>query len=177
MNGTLEEYREREEVWRIGGVLWPYIWLRGTNFLLVTLTTLLRVLMVKHPLSYQHVHIATSRICCIVAWVGPLLISSIYFVVSLPGLYDLNTYIIFVGIGTHGIGTVPFLLTVLLYAILLCSLNPEENQLVKSFARMTHGIVTGLIVCNVPGLIIMGYLSSRLVNGRSEHLFESTTVV
>ena len=133
--------------------------------------------MVIHPLSYQHVHILTSRICCIVAWVVPLFMSSTYFVVSLPGLYDLDTYITFVTIGKHGLVTAPFLLTVLLYAILLCSLNQEANLLVKSFAKMTHGIVIGLIVCNVPGLITMGYLSSRLVNGRSEHLFESTTVV
>ena len=177
MNGTLATYRACEEVWRIAGLVWPYIWLRGTSTLLVTLIVLLRVLMVIQPLNYQDVHKAISRIGCIVAWVVSLLVSSTYFIVSLPGLYDLNIYNTFVGIVNHGLGTAPILLTVLLYAILLCSLNPQANRLAKSFAKMTHGIVIGLIVCNIPGLIYISYVGAMLRKGNSDDIFTSNTAV
>ena len=177
-----DKYRECDQVWRLAGMAWPGNSLCGTSSLLVALIVLLRLLMVKQPTNYRSIHKAASRIGCIFVWVFPLGVSSIKFIISLPPLYDANIYRPFLVIENFTIVTAPILLTVLLYAILLCSLNPQSsmNQAtiarVNALAKMTRGVVVGLLVCNVPGLLHLAHVLTMIGRGKKGVLTSNTVV-
>ena len=179
----MDKYRYCDEVWRIAGIGSPTVALGASSSYLVALIVLLRLLMIQQPMNYGTAHKTVSRFGYILSWVLSLLVPSVKFIVSFPSLYDVNIYNTFVAIETYGLMTAPIILTILLYAVLLCFLNQQVAlsdaviSRMKALAKMTHGVVAGLIVCNVPGLLIMAYLSSRLGQGRSEDLFASNTVV
>ena len=89
----------------------------------------------------------------------------------------------FIAIENYGLLTAPIILTVLLYVVLLCSLKTPTaaheatiTQL-KALAKMTHGVVAGLIVCNVPGLMYNAYIGAMIGQGRGDDIFRSTTSV
>ena len=161
----------------------PGVALTGTSGLLVSLIVLLRLLMLKLPLSYRSVHKQVSGIACIVAWVLPLLLSSITFIGALPPFYDVNVYNTFVTITNQLLVTFPILLTVLLYVMLMCSLNQQTSNnegtmtQMKALASMTRGVVVGLLICNVPGLLYLAYLINMQSKGRSDEFFTSNVAV
>ena len=82
-----------------------------------------------------------------------------------------------------GLLILPVLLTVTMYIMLLCTLNPQATAgdatsiQMAVLSKMTHGIVIGLVVCNVPGLAFMAYLNAMLKQGRMDDLFKSNTAV
>ena len=179
INGMHDKYRECGEVWRLAGMAWPGWSLSGTSSSLVALIVLLRLIMVKRPMSYRSIHKAVSRIGCIFVWMFPVLVSSTKFILSLPPLYDVNVFRPFVMVENFVIVMAPILLTVFLYIILLCSLNPQsaitEGTItrMKALAKMTRGVVVGLIVCNVPGLAYWSYLVYTIWRGKSDEVFTS----
>ena len=160
-DGTLEKNRICDETWRNVGMLLPATTFGSTSSYLVALIVLLRLLMIKQPMSYESVHEAVTRICCISIWVLVLLICSITFIVSLPSIVDRNIYSAFEAIEHYGLLFAPILLTVIIYIMLLCTLDPQTAAggatgiRMRALAKMTYGVIIGLIVCNVPGLLYM----------------------
>ena len=183
IDGTLDKYRKCDEVWRIAVIKFPACSISGTSSLLVALIVFLRLLMVRHPTSYESVLKPLSRIGCIVAWALPLLVSSTMFIVSLPPLYDINIYNTFVAIVNYGLLAAPILLTVVIYVMLLWSLNQQTsiaeatNTQMKALAKMTRGVVAGLIVCNVPGMLYLAYLVTMIGQGKGDDVFTSNIAV
>ena len=183
----LERYRHCGEAWRIVGVYFFPHALTGSSSYLVTLIVLFRLLMVTQPLRYESVHEAMSRIGCITIWVLSLLLPAISLITSLPYFYDPNIYSAVIDIAVYGLVTVPILLTVIIYAILLFTVKRkriEGNRLshstskrMRALAKMTHGIVIGLIVCNVPGLLFMAYFTITMEHGNIDDIFKSVAVV
>ena len=159
----------------------------ATSSYLVALIVLLRLLMIKRPMTYQSVHKSVSRIGCIVIWTVSLIVPSIKFIVSLPVFYEANIAKIFDAIQNYGLMTAPILLTVLLYFMLLCSLKTQTAARIttheatitrmKALAKMTHGVVAGLIVCNVPGLMYNAHIGYMIGHGRGDDIFKSTLSV
>ena len=192
IDGTLDKHRECEELWRISIMKFPAGSFIGTSSLLVALIVFLRLLMVRHPMSYQRAHKPISRIGCTVAWAFPLLVSSTKLVVSLPSLYDFNLYNTFCMVVNYGLLVAPIMLTALVYVMLLCSLRQKSilnelvvgtsiadatNKRLKHLAKMTRGVVVGLIVCNVPGLAYSSYLVYRIWQEKSDKVFTWTFAV
>ena len=183
MDGRLAKYRGCDQVWIIAGISVPVNAFGASSSYLVALIVLLRLQMIRRPMSYKRSHKTVSIAGCILIWVLSILVPSLQVIVSLPSLYDVNVYNKFVAIDTYGLLAAPILLTVLVYVMLQCSikqqvaLNDAVKRRKKALAKMTHGIVAGLIICNVPGLLIYAYFSSKLDQGRSENFFESNTAV
>ena len=183
MDGRLDKYRDCNQVWIIAGISVPANALGSSSSYLVALIVLLRLQMIRNPFSYASTHKGISIAGCIIIWFLSILVPSLQVVVSFPSLYDVTVYNTFVAIDTYGLLTAPIVLTLLVYVILQYSIkqqvaiNDAGKRKIKSLAKMTHGIVAGLIVCNVPGLLIMAYLTSRLDQGTSEELFESNSAV
>ena len=187
IDGTLDMYRACGEVWKAAGMVMLCYIFGATSCFLVALIVLLRLLMVKWPLSYQSVHKSVSRNGCILIWVVPLLVSSTKFIVSLPVFYDANILKIFTGIENYGLMTAPILLTVLLYVMLLCSLKTQTAARIttheatitrmKALAKMTHGVVASLIVCNVPNLVYTAYVGALIGYGIDDDVFTSNVSV
>ena len=159
MDGTLAKNRHCDELWRNIGVIGPSIAFGSIGSYLVALIVLLRFLMIKRPMSYGSVHEAVSRIGCITIWVLVFLISSIKFIVSLPSTFNRNIFNAVEGIESYGLLIAPILLTVIIYVMLLCTLNPQTAAgsatgiRMRELVKMTYGVVIGLIVCNVPALL------------------------
>ena len=187
INGTLHKYKACGELWRAAGMVMPQYVFGATSSLFVALIVLLRLIMIKRPMSYQNVHKSVSRIGCIVIWVVSLLVSSVYFIVHLPPLYAANVVRIVTAIATFGLLTAPILLTILLYVMLLCSLktptaarstaNEATITQMKALAKMTHGVVAGLIICNLPGLMYIAYTNAMIGRGRGGDIFTSNISV
>ena len=160
----------------------PAFSLGSASSLFVALIVLLRLIMVTQPMNYQRTHKAVSRISCIVISVLSLLIPSIEFILSLPQIYDVNAFRAF-STFRNAYFTVPVPLTILIYAILLCFLNRHTATSeavtiqMKTVAKMTHGVVVGLLLCNVPGLIFCAYVAIMDQQGRFNELFKSNTEV
>ena len=143
--------------------------------------------MVTHPMTYESIHKAMSRIGCILIWVVSFLLPTIAFILSLPDLYDPNMYSTVVAIEVHALLTVPILLTVLIYVVLLCTVHRHAaankrtsnatSIRMRALAKMTHGIVIGLIVCNVPGLIFFAYFTKMIEAGKINDVFKSIPAV
>ena len=186
IDGTLAKYRECGEIWRAAGMVTPSYVFGATSSYLVALIVLLRLLMVKRPMSYQSIHKSVSRIGCIVIWVFSLLVSSVYFIVHLP-FFDASVREILNAIQNYGLLTTPILLTVVLYVMLICFLKTrtaagviwhEANiKRLKALAKMTHGVVAGLIICNVPGLMYNAYIAAMIRRGRGDDIFKSNISV
>ena len=87
------------------------------------------------------------------------LICSVKFIVSLPFTFHDGLYGAMVKIESSGLLIAPVLLTVIIYVILLCTLSPQRASSgatsirMRALIRMTHGVVIGLLVFNVPGLL------------------------
>ena len=193
MDGRLAKYRGCDQVWIIAGISVPVNAFGASSSYLVALIVLLRLLMIKRPMNFQSSHKSVSRIGCIVIWVVSLLIPLTKFIVSLPVLYNAIIVDIFSAIQNYGLITAPILLTALLYGMLLCYLKTQrrahrntsldyqnDQQIIrrmKALAKMTHGVVAGLIVCNVPGLIYNAYFGYMIGRGRGDDIFKSTISV
>ena len=127
-----------------------------------------------------------SHIGCIVIWSLSLLLPAITFIISLPYFYDPHLYNVFHILDAQVLMTAPILLTLAMYGTLLCTLNQqttanstnaETSNQMKGLAKMTHGIVIGLVVCNVPGLAFMIYLGTVAQQGKMEAFFKSNIAV
>ena len=145
-------------------------------------------------MHYQNVHKKVSRIGYIVIWMVSLLIPLIKFILTLPQVnVSYGVMFIFMIIESFGLVALPTLLTIMLYGILLCYINRHtttaegtimkqpstettKNQM-KALAKMTHGVVVGVIFCNVPGLIFGAYAFTMWGQARGEELFKSNIEV
>ena len=184
LDGTLQRYRDDHEVYRIKGTIVPIFVFTSSSSFFVALIVLLRLLMVKRPMSYERTHERVSRIGCIVIWVMSLALPSISFVISLPYFYNPKIYSIANLIESQALLTAPILLTVAIYVMLLCTLRPDTTAgdttsiRMKALVKMTHGIVIGLVVCNVPGLAYLAYLTTMLNKGKlDDEIFKSNISV
>ena len=187
LDGTLEKYRLCNERWRITGMNFFTHVFTGSGSLLVCLIVLLRLLMVRKPTNYEGIHESMSRTGCILIWVVSLLLPTIAFVLSLPDIYDPDIFNTMVNIEVHALLTVPILLTVLIYAVLLWTVHRHagtESRVsnatrirMRAFAKMTHGIVIGLIVCNVPGLMFFAYFTKMIEEGKTNDVYKSLLAV
>ena len=180
MDGTLKRYEECDEYWKISGLNLSTQVLTAASTQFVSLIVLLRLLMVRRPMSFERLHEAISRIGCKIVWAFSLLIPTITFVVS---FYDQYIFSTIVAIQAQGLCTVPILLTIVMYGILICSLEPQTGAAdatairMAALVKMTHGIVIGLIVCNVPGIAFVAYLSTMQKQGKLDAVFQSDTAV
>ena len=70
-------------------------------------------------------------------------------------------------------------LTIVLYVILICIVKKkttpaaETSRKIRSVVMMTHGIVAGLIACNVPFMLMMVYFATKVAQGRIDIVFQS----
>ena len=173
MDGTLEKNRNCDGRW-----INDLIGLLGVIFgsassYLVALIVLLRLLMIRQPIGYNSVHETVSRVGCITIWVSAILICFIKFIVCLPSIYDPTVYNVFVAIQNFGLLAAPVLFTVILYAVLLCTLDPKTAACgatatqMKELAKMTYGVIIGLLVCNMPGLLYLTIMPTQNFNMQS----------
>ena len=162
----------------------------ATSSYLVALIVLLRLIAIKRPTSYQDVHRTVSLSGSIIIWVFSLLLSSVFFIVHLsPFVYEASVAkTVFTLIASHGLLTAPIIITVLLYVVLLCSLkaqtanqkvttHPSTIKHMKAMAKMIHGVVAGLLVCNVPNLLYNAYVVTMIAQGRRDDIYSSNVLV
>ena len=161
MDGTLEKNRSCEEIWRNVAIAIPGIVFCSTSNYLVALIVLLRLLTIKQPIGYKSLHEKVSRIGCMTIWASIFLFCSIWFILSLPSTFNPTVYNVIDNIKNIGLLVAPVILTVIFYAVLLCTLDPKTAacgataKQMKELAKMTYGVVIGLLVCNVPGLLYL----------------------
>ena len=183
MDGRRDKYQVCGQAWIISGISFPSWALAASSSYLVALIVLLRLMMIRKPMSYEGTHKTISIAGCIFIWVLSILVPSVQLIVSFPFLFDVDVYNTFIAIQTYGLLVAPITLTVFLYVMLQCSikqrvaLSDVATPQLKALSKMTHGIVAGLIICNVPGLLLLPYVISRLERETYEDVFESSTVV
>ena len=183
MDGRRDKYQVCGQAWIITGISFPSWALAASSSYLVALIVLLRLMMIRKPMSYEGTHKTISIAGCIFIWVFSILVPSVQLIVSFPSLFDVDVYNTFVAIQTYGLLVTPITLTVFLYVMLQCFIKKQVAladavaQQMKVLSKMTHGIVAGLIICNVPALLLMRYVSSRLGKETYEDVLESSIVV
>ena len=159
MDGRLEKNLICNEQWRNILTAAPLMASASTSSYFVALIVLLRFLMIKHPMNFESVHEKVTRIGCVTIWTMVLVICSIKVILSLPSTFDRNAYNAVISIEHYGLVAAPLLLTVIIYVMLLCTLDPQTaagsatGTRMRELVKMTYGIVLGLIVFNVPGLL------------------------
>ena len=159
MDGTLEKNRDCDEQWRNTLTITPVVATASTSSYFVALIVLLRLLMIKQPMNFESVHAVVTRIGCITIWMMVLVICSIKFILSLPSISARSVYSAFESIEHYGLLTAPIVLTVIIYVMLLCTLDPQTaagsatGTQMRELVKMTYGVVIGLVVFNVPGLL------------------------
>ena len=183
MHGRRDKYEVCDQAWIITGISFPSWVFAASSSYFVALVVLLRLMMIRKPLSFEGTHKTVSIAGCIFIWVLSILVPSVQLIVSFPFLFDVDVYNTFIAIQTYGLLVAPITLTVFLYVMLQCSikqrvaLSDVATPQLKALSKMTHGIVAGLIICNVPALLLMRYVSSRLGKETYEDVLESSTLV
>ena len=176
LDGTLTKYRECGEYWRIYGSDFTFAVFASSSNFLVALVVLLRLLTVTQPLSYANAHEKIGRIGCRIIWVFSLLVPSVFLILSLSPLVNPTVFAFVYVITLHLFGTVPTLLTIIIYVRLLYTLRQIKPTTTdgssRRMAKMTHGIVTALIVCNGSGIVTMQYFLILVWQGGSD-VFQS----
>ena len=183
MDETLKHYKDCGEGWKIAGITFPLRVLTGSSSYLVLLIVLLRLLAVKRPMDYGPIHKKVSRIGCILIWTISLLLPLLDFLLTLPSVYNSKVYGAAAGFQFLVFFIGPTFSTVIIYCLLLCNLNPETtiseatSSRMRGMAKMTRGIIIGLLVCNVPGIIFNIYLIMMILQGKTYETFSSTVAV
>ena len=183
MDGTLKQYKDCGESWKTAGVTFPLRVLTGSSSYLVLLIVLLRLLAVKRPMDYELTHKKVSHIGCMLIWTISLLLPLLDFLLTLPSVYNSKVYGAAAGFQFLVFFIGPTISTVIIYGLLLCTLTPETTineataSRMKGMAKMTRGIVIGLLVCNVPGIIFNIYLIMTVLQGREYETFNSPVAV
>ena len=107
-------------------------------------------------MSFETSHIKYGRIGSATILGYCLLIPSFTFVLTAPSIYDQKLYTLANMVQFHLIYTIPITGTLIMYGLLIYALKKKKrvseavNLRLKAMARMTQGIVIGLVVCNVP---------------------------
>ena len=178
----MQRFRDCGETWRIYGMTFPTLVLSSSSSFFVSLIVLLRLLAIRKPMGFENTHEKLSKIGSLIIWSFCLFVPSIVFVLTVPSIYDQRVYALAILIQCHVIYTVPIIATISMYVMLLRTLkkktnsdmNEETRMRLTSMAKMTQGIVVGLIVCNVPLILWMQYWLVMLSQGNGDAVFEST---
>ena len=123
---------------------YPTLVLSSSSSFLVSLIVFLRFLSIKRPIGFENTHKRVSHIGSITIWSFCLLVPSTIFVLTVPGIYDPNIYFMAIGVQVHVIYTFPIVTTVIIYGILLYTLNKHSdtamsevtNRRLRSISRL-----------------------------------------
>ena len=157
----MEEVREAGGTWRISGLLFPGQLLIASSCYFVALVVLLRLLAITQPIGYDTLHQKIGIIGSIAIWVFSLLLNLIPMIISLPPYFEGSLYNSAHLWVFRLCSSVPVLLTLFLYGLLLYKVkqiggghDTSTSQLVKrqlaQMANMIQGIVIWVVICNVP---------------------------
>ena len=163
----------QENDWKLYGIMFPLDVLTSSSLYFVVAIVSLRLLVVKHPMNFQALHEKFGRIGSIVIWTIPVLVYSASFVLALPSFHEQKVLAIFNFIAFQVTRTLPVLLTVVLYTVLLRTLkrnaeisSDSTSARKRSLTKMTHGIVASLIICNVPFIVWAQWYNAMYFQGK-----------
>ena len=123
-NGEEAAIKKANENWRLAVIHVPGTILTSYSCFFVALIVFLRVLVVKQPLTYKDAHKKIGRIGSIVIWSFALLVNLCPLIVALPPLFNISLYgITFVWTIRVSL-SLPILLTLIMYGMLLYALKP-----------------------------------------------------
>ena len=157
-NGMTRKLAKDNEDWKLYGIVFPSYALSSSSCYFVALIVFLRLYAIKQPMNYKTAHKTIGRISSILIWTFSSFASLLVFILSLPSFHTPNIHILFVTV-FHLFHSLPILLTVILYAMLLYTIKQETDirhtpyTTKRSFAKMTQGVVICLIICNVPYIL------------------------
>ena len=130
----------------------------STNF--VALIVLLRLLAVKQPLGFQAAHEKLVRYSRPIIWGVTSLIPLIGLILSIQ-LPNTFAYWFYLSLQLDALYALPIFSTIIMYFVLLHTLKQKREEVIieatrmrlRTLAKMTKGIVVGLVVCNLPYLV------------------------
>ena len=185
-NGKEAAIRKANENWRLAAIHVPGTVFTSSSCFFVALIVFLRLLVIKHPLSYHTAHDKIGRIGSIAIWSFALLVNLCPLIVSIPPIFEIplygNTYILAIRISY----SFPILLTLLIYGLLLRALKQEiqeidvngsMNRIKENLAKMIQGIVLFVVICNVPYVAWFEYLFAMLNKGRASEIWNTNSGV
>ena len=130
-------------------------------------------------MSFETSHIKYGRIGSATILGYCLLIPSFTFVLTAPSIYDQQLYTLANMIQFHLIYTIPITGTLIMYGLLIYALKKKKrvseavNLRLKAMARMTQGIVIGLVVCNVPLILWTQVYLVKMMQCKKEEFINS----
>ena len=163
----------------------PVYVLQGSSCYLVALIVFLRLLAVKHPVTYSTTHKRLSNIISVTIWIALSLIASVslmsnVFFNELKAIEE-HTYLTIQGIAFTICFSLPILSTIIMYGVLLYNLRQKTgttsaklHKTKKATARLTKGVVTCLLVCNLPWVIWIQYTAIKYPRGFAANVFDTT---
>ena len=147
----------QEGDWFFNCLMFLAIQLTSSSYCFVGLIVFLRLQAVKWPMNYQMLHEKISHVGSIVIWCFPVVVNAPLVIMNLPGVYNLNAVRWTTIILLHVTHSIPILVTVIIYGMLLYTLrqphsdaNCASNPLKKSLSRLIQGVVVCLVVLNLP---------------------------
>ena len=165
-NGKEAAIRKANENWRLAAIHVPGTVLTSSSCFFVALIVFLRILVVKQPLTYDDAHEKIGRIGSIAIWSFALLVNLCPLIVSLPPIFDISKYGIAYVWTIRVSLSLPILLTLIMYGMLLYTLKQAKgvadltNMAKRSVAKMIHGVVVSVVICNVPYVAWLEHLCS-----------------
>ena len=159
--------------------------LQGSSSYLVGLIVLLRLLSVKHPMTFSTTHKKLSNVISISIWTSVSLSSVVMLIFSFL-FHKLNaiqkhTYLIVGGIAYFINFSLPILSTITMYGALLYTLGQKKGTISvllqetkKSTAKLTKWVVICLLVCNIPWILWTFYMGLKYPSGGPSNVFDTT---
>ena len=129
-------------------------------------------------MNYQLLHEKISHVGSIAIWCFPVVVNAPLVIMNLPGVYNLNAVRWTTIILLHVTHTIPMLVTLIIYGILLYTLRQPHsdadcasNPLKKSLSRLITGVVVCLVVLNLPYLAWIQKMAMLWLNNRQGESF------
>ena len=139
----------------------------GCGFYFVALIVFLRLLAVRHPTNFEQPHEKVSRRGSRIIWAFVSIKNLFPFILKMLNYYKftdrpkLYNYVHVTAF--HITRTVPMLLTIVLYIMLVCTLNQKNptnaavSRRKRDLYRMVKGVVICMVVFNVPYIALWQY--------------------
>ena len=193
-DGTQEELRGSGKQWKMDAIWLVVYVLQASSCYLVALIVYLRLLSVKHPLTFSTKHKRLSNIFSLIIWITLTLIGSVMFILSFL-FNEFNniqeqTYNIIKCITFNIFFSLPILLTIITYGVLLYTLkkrtsaistqlrdlhidDTSTDTIYASTAKLTKRIVICLLLCNVPWILWIQYCGLKYPRGGAANVFDT----
>ena len=184
-DGTSEEFKRAGKQWKVDAILFPVYVLQGSSCYLVGLVVLLRLLSVKHPMTFSTTHKKLSKVISVTIWIALSVIFAVMLILSFL-YHKLNAiqeqaYVIVGIIAFHIYFSLPILSTIVMYGALLYTVGQKKGTIStqlqetkKSTAYLTKWVVICLLVCNIPWMLWVFYVGLKYPSGGAANVFDTT---